>query len=205
MLVLTTATQSQILPRAECLPHTNPRMVKHHLHHLGNNHSFEQICLLEGNTSLLGVTLFPLSFWAEKAKPACSLPSFSQPLSGCVSLTDRWIDSDFLVGVFINLHTALLPTLAPFASTASSTACALFSRVLFLPVGIPSPRAFSWPSCLHMFSLACRKNTFLLVSAPSQCQPGHLCWGNQGMVVLEQGRWKVLHGQLCHQDKSWIY
>lgn len=103
MLVLTTATQSQILPRAECLPHTNPRMVKHHLHHLGNNHSFEQICLLEGNTSLLGVTLFPLSFWAEKAKPACSLPSFSQPLSGCVSLTDGWIDSDFLVGVFINL------------------------------------------------------------------------------------------------------
>lgn len=80
---------------AECLPHANLCMIKHHLLP-GNNHSFTQICLLEGNTSLLRVTLFPLPFWAEKAKPTCSLPSSSQPLSRCVSFTDRLIEFDFL-------------------------------------------------------------------------------------------------------------
>lgn len=40
----------------------------------------------------------------------------------------------------------------------------------------------------HVFlSLWGGKIPFLLVSAMSQCQLGHLCQGNRGMVVLEQG------------------
>lgn len=81
---------------AECLPHADPCVVKHHLL-LGNNHNFTQICLLEGNTSLSRVTLFPLHFWAEKAKPTGScLPSFSQKLSLSMFFTDRLIEFDFL-------------------------------------------------------------------------------------------------------------
>lgn len=99
---------------AECLPRANPHVVKHHLL-LGNNHNFIQICLLEGIPVCQGLTLFPFLFWAEIAKPTVSsLPPFSQPLSRCVSFTDRLIEFDFLWsrGLACSLTCMLLFSLA---------------------------------------------------------------------------------------------
>lgn len=75
---------------AECLPHANPRRIEHHLLP-GNNHNFTQICLLEGNTSLSRVTLFPLPFWAEKSQ-ANVFTAFFLPAVVSLRVLHRQID-----------------------------------------------------------------------------------------------------------------
>lgn len=76
--------------------------------------SYRSACLREIPVCQ-GLTLFPFLFWAEIAKPTVSsLPPFSQPLSRCVSFTDRLIEFDFLWsrGLACSLTCTLLFSLA---------------------------------------------------------------------------------------------